>query len=214
MSTTPRPFYCQNCLLCVYPSPDRISTERGSKTNRAVVVPELYKLLSVSYYIIPSLLLATLSLWRAGYLILSVPTDQRVLHRHAGLLSLILGWRILDAVLKLTHFTQGTFKVCLYDRGLSILPQFLFPSVDTSSYPSTLACGLKPTTLNRLHERTQTNRTRRFTVASVYLVADAPKYFSLGKSRALSSTAMVGLNYEPFKANWLWWIRLESNQLP
>ena len=27
---------------------------------------------------------------------------------------------------------------------------------------------------------------------SVYLIADAPKYFSLGESRTLSSTAMAG----------------------
>lgn len=33
-----------------------------------------------------------------------------------GLLSLIFGWRIFVATLKLTHFTQGTFKVCLTSR--------------------------------------------------------------------------------------------------
>ena len=31
-------------------------------------------------------------------------------------------------------------------------------------------------------------------VTSIYLVADVPKYFSLGESRALSSTAMAGLD--------------------
>lgn len=79
---------------------------------------------------------------------------------------------------------------------------------------STLVCGYEPTTLNRLHKRTQTNRIRRFTVASVYLVADASKYFPLGGSRALSSTAMAGLNYEPSIANWPWWEEPESNGRP
>ena len=81
----------------------------------------------------------------------------------------------------------------------------------SSTTPPTLVCGYEPITLNRLHERTQTNRTRRFTVAPDYLVAGAPKYFPLGGSRALSSTAMVGLNYEPVRANWSWWDGVESN---
>ena len=62
-----------------------------------------------------------------------------------------------------------------------------------------MVCGYEPITLNRLHERTQTNRIRRFTVAPDYLVAGAPKYFPLGRSRALSSTARVGIFYEPYQ---------------
>ena len=61
-------------------------------------------------------------------------------------------------------------------------------------YPSTLASGYKLLTLSRLHKYTQANRAYCFTVASVYLVADASKYFPLGGSRTLSSTAMVGIN--------------------
>jgi hypothetical protein len=57
-----------------------------------------------------------LSLLGAGHLIFSAPTDQQALFRLAGLLSLIFGWRIFVATLKLTHFTQGTFKVCLTSR--------------------------------------------------------------------------------------------------
>ena len=55
-----------------------------------------------------------------------------------------------------------------------------------------MACGYKPTTLYRLHKYTQANRAYCFTVARIYLVLRAPKYFPLGGSRALSSTAMVG----------------------
>ena len=40
----------------------------------------------------------------------------RSIIRRTGLLSLILGWRIFIAILKLTHFTQGTIKVCLTSR--------------------------------------------------------------------------------------------------
>ena len=65
--------------LHIYPSPDRISTERGSKTNRAAVVPELYLLLSVSYTIIPPLLVPALSLLGASHLMLSVLSVQRAL---------------------------------------------------------------------------------------------------------------------------------------
>ena len=78
----------------------------------------------------------------------------------------------------------------------------------SSTTPPTLVCGYEPTTLARLHECTQTNRTHRFTVTPDYLVAGAPKYFPLGRSRALSSTAMAGINSLIQRA---WWDRWELN---
>ena len=50
--------------------------------------------------------------------------------RLAGLLSLVSGWRIFEAILKLTHFTLGTFKVCLTSRlGHLAAVQFSFSGV-------------------------------------------------------------------------------------
>ena len=73
-SAVPHHFHAEAVLfwlihLCVYPSPDRISTEQGSKTFVRQWLRKLYKLLSVSYYKIPLLLAPALSLLGAGRLI-------------------------------------------------------------------------------------------------------------------------------------------------
>ena len=69
--------------LRIYPSPVRITTERGSKTNRAEVVPELYLLLSVSYTIncIHPYQCQLFRYWARVTLLPSVPTNQHAYHQ-------------------------------------------------------------------------------------------------------------------------------------
>ena len=73
-------FATKGINLHIYPSPVRISTERGSKTNRAEVVPDSVKLHYRCHFIyvtFPLLLVPALSLLGAGHLI-TFGADQPV----------------------------------------------------------------------------------------------------------------------------------------
>ena len=72
--------------LHIYPSPVRITTERGSKTNRAEVVHQnciSHYRCHFIYVAFPLLPVPALSLLGAGHLILSVPTNQCAYHQGA-----------------------------------------------------------------------------------------------------------------------------------
>lgn len=110
-------FATKDFNLHIYPSPDCIPTECGSKTIIQQWLQKLYKLLSVSYTI-NSILTDARSLvtGHGSPYIFGADWPARSITWRTGLLSLIFGWRIFVAILKLTHFAQGTSKVCPTSR--------------------------------------------------------------------------------------------------
>ena len=101
--------------------PSYSSGSRNCKTSHRCLIINTF----------PPLPVPALSLLGAGRLIaFGADWSARSITWRADLLSLIFGWRIFVAILKLTHFTQGTFKVYLTSRlGHLAAVQFSFSGV-------------------------------------------------------------------------------------